>query len=408
MPEYHLHLQTPPMHTPNDGVASSEVLQTSLEAIKQQIVMEYHKLNAYYQERLNKLQAQGVPLYTTAKQTMNMKKNRYSNILAMEFSRVRLQGYRDLFLESDYINANYINGELPGSEKAYISCQAPLPSTVSHFWLMIWEQKSSVIVMLTRLQERGRCKACEYWPNFGETKKWGDINVTFTKTKKICKYLTMRTLVLEKTNEKPRQIIQLQYTEWPDFGIPSSSNVIRTLVRSMDNAKAKGLAAGLNGPVVAHCSAGVGRTGTFLAIHISLQKMKFYRTLESVNVPQTVLLLRQTRAGMVQTAEQYLFIYEAVKDAQMRHQYGTYSPFPSPPTPCNTTPCNPPGFDSAAITQRLADSRLLAKSLPVESMCISSGPLSPFTPAGPFKRKRNSLHATRKRKLHTSHPVAVE
>eukprot|EP00005_Dracoamoeba_jomungandri_P004437 CAMPEP_0174250940 /NCGR_PEP_ID=MMETSP0439-20130205/937_1 /TAXON_ID=0 /ORGANISM="Stereomyxa ramosa, Strain Chinc5" /LENGTH=122 /DNA_ID=CAMNT_0015331127 /DNA_START=179 /DNA_END=544 /DNA_ORIENTATION=+ len=122
------------MHTPNDGVASSEVLQTSLEAIKQQIVMEYHKLNAYYQERLNKLQAQGVPLYTTAKQTMNMKKNRYSNILAMEFSRVRLQGYRDLFLESDYINANYINGELPGSEKAYISCQAPLPSTVSHFW----------------------------------------------------------------------------------------------------------------------------------------------------------------------------------------------------------------------------------------------------------------------------------
>jgi len=113
-----------------------------------------------------------------------------------------------------------------------------------------------------------------------------------------------------------RQIVQFHYTEWPDFGIPDSTKTIRELVRWMDLYRMKGAMAGLNGPVVTHCSAGVGRTGTFLAVHVCLEKMKYFNSLDQINIPRTVLLLRQSRSWMVQTAEQYQFIYDVLKDAR--------------------------------------------------------------------------------------------
>lgn len=234
----------------------------------------------------------------------------------MEPTRVKLQGYRDFYLDTDYINANYISGEIPGSERAYISCQAPLPNTLLHFWLMMWENNSSVIVMLTRLVERDRQKAIPYWPeNVGDSRRFGSIVVTHRKSKTINSFLEMRTFEVERDGVK-RQIVQFHYTEWPDFGIPDTTKTTRELVCWMDLYRMKGATAGLNGPVVTHCSAGVGRTGTFLAVHICLEKMKFYNSLDQVNIPRTVLLLRQSRTGMVQTAEQYQFIYEVLKDAR--------------------------------------------------------------------------------------------
>jgi len=113
-----------------------------------------------------------------------------------------------------------------------------------------------------------------------------------------------------------RQIFQFHYTEWPDFGIPSSTKTIRELICVMDLYKMKGAMAGLTGPIVTHCSAGVGRTGTFIAVHICIEKMKYHNSLDQINIPRTVLFLRQCRSGMVQTAEQYRFIYEVIRDVR--------------------------------------------------------------------------------------------
>ncbi|KAL6080508.1 PTPRM [Balamuthia mandrillaris] len=310
------------------------------EAHVKSIEKEFARINELYQKKVE--EAESLGLFASATTRKNFRKNRYHNILAQEHTRVKLQSYRNFGIDSDYINANFINGEIPGSQHAYISCQAPLPNTMLHFWLMVWENKCAVILMLTRLTERERPKADLYWPELvGGSCSYGPFTVTFDKSKLINPYLEMRTFTLELDNSHSsfegefggekmrRQIVQFHYTEWPDFGIPKDTTTIRHLVRLMDLYKLKGKQAGLDGPVVAHCSAGVGRTGTFIAVHVCLEKMKFYNSLDQINIPQTVLLLRQSRSGMVQTQEQYRFIYEAVKDARAELQETAPKVFPS-------------------------------------------------------------------------------
>lgn len=276
---------------------------------------EFDRLNALYEQQLEGMEDKGAGLYCAARARLNYLKNRYSNILALEHSRVRLMGANEFHLDSDYINANYIDGEVAGSKKAYICCQAPLPNTLTHFWLMLWENECAVIVMLTRLFERDRAKATQYWPEReGESRQFALFTVTLLRVKEVSSHLTLRKLRLEKDGVA-RTVMHFHYTEWPDFGAPSSTQTIRDLVGLMDVYKMHGKIAGLNGPIVAHCSAGVGRAGTFVAIHMCLEKMKHHHTLE-VNVAQTVMQLRKFRAGMVQTQEQYRFIYEVLRDAR--------------------------------------------------------------------------------------------
>jgi protein tyrosine phosphatase len=292
---------------------------------------EFEQLNLQYQADLNQQLQKGVMMFASATTRTNYHKNRYSNILATEATRVKLIAHRDLFLDSDYINANFIDGEIPGSKKTYIACQAPLPSTLSHFWLMLWESESAVIVMLTRLCERERVKATAYWPeDVGERKDFGPFCVTFVKGKIVSAYLEQRVFDVEFGGQT-RQIVQLHYTEWPDFGTPESTQTIRELVGLMDVYRMKGKLSGLGGPIVTHCSAGVGRAGTFVAIHICLEKMKYFNSLDQViDIPQTVMLLRQSRTGMVQTPEQYRFIYEVVRDARVEFKERAQRVFASP------------------------------------------------------------------------------
>ncbi len=171
--------------------------------------------------------------------------------------------------------------------------------------------------MLTRLCERERVKATAYWPeDVGEKKHFGPFSVTYVKGKIINTYLEQRVFEVEHAGQT-RQIVHLHYTEWPDFGTPRSTQTIRVLAELVDAHREAGRRAGLDGPIVTHCSAGVGRAGTFIAIHINLEKMKMKHSdqQEAVDIPRTVALLRQSRAGMVQTAEQYQFIYDVVRDA---------------------------------------------------------------------------------------------
>jgi protein tyrosine phosphatase len=226
---------------------------------------------------------------------------------------------------SDYINANYISGEVPGSENTYISTQGPLPGTVGDFWRMVWEQNSKIVVMLTKEVEGGRAKCVKYWPD-KDSRIYDDIRVSPESIDLSSKQVTTRHLILEhlKTNEK-RKVVHYQYKEWPDHGLPSSTKAFLHLVHSAKRVDK-------DGPIVVHCSAGIGRSGTFCAVHALVQKMreelKTKGSLPPLNIVETVLNLRDQRPGMVQTKEQYMFCYLALQEEfqQLSQDKGSSAP----------------------------------------------------------------------------------
>lgn len=244
--------------------------------------------------------------FISAMKNDNRNKNRYSNVLAIERTRVKLTN------STDYINANYVNGEIPGTEKQYIATQGPLEETTYDFWLMVWNEGTTIIVMLTRLVENDRVKCYRYWPKEGSMTLNNHFRITNVPpvVKKKGGILVRRKFLLEnlKTGES-REIMHLQYKEWPDHGLPVSTTNFRQLLHMVDQI--------LNGnaPIVVHCSAGIGRTGTFCTVHSTIARIEDqYKHHQPVNcnILQTVLRLREERAGMVQTKEQYIFCYMAV------------------------------------------------------------------------------------------------
>jgi len=209
--------------------------------------------------------------------------------------------------DSDYINASFIQCY----KQKYISCQAPLPNTTQHFWLMIWEQRSSIIIMLTRIIEGERKKADIYWPNEGNTEEYGSISVELTS---VCKFpnITIRIFNIRHSNStEVREIVQLHYTEWPDFGVPKTTHSIRDLIRLMNLFKER---QALNGPIIAHCSAGIGRCGSFFGILGFMEKLHDGITIDKISMLDIVVQMRKSRCGMVQTDIQYIFMHQVLED----------------------------------------------------------------------------------------------
>jgi protein tyrosine phosphatase len=222
-------------------------------------------------------------------------------------------------LEHDYINANLILGSnLPGHPKGkYIACQAPLPSTISDFWWMVWQEKSCVIVMLTRFREKGTLKAHQYWPQeVDEENSYGNFQVKLVSQKGVSG-ICINTLKVTKRDlggagaGEQRMIYHLFYSEWPDFGVPKSTKSLRSLISYTNLYSDRGKTDGTSGPIVCHCSAGIGRTGTFVAVHAGIELIE---ATVIPNVPGLVTGMRSCRSGMIQTDAQYLFVYEALND----------------------------------------------------------------------------------------------
>uniref|UniRef100_A0A8C7LDZ7 Tyrosine-protein phosphatase non-receptor type 9 n=1 Tax=Oncorhynchus kisutch TaxID=8019 RepID=A0A8C7LDZ7_ONCKI len=223
---------------------------------------------------------------------------------------------------SDYINASLMDGYKRSN--AYIATQGPLPKTFGDFWRMVWEQMVLIVVMTTRVVERGRVKCGQYWPKEeGTTEQHGHFLVRNTS---IQLYQDFRLSHLELYNSQTgerREVSHYLYVSWPDFGVPKCALAMldfREHVQQRQEAALRSLGAEWVGPpggppLVVHCSAGIGRTGTFCTLDICLSRLEDIGT---VDVCETVRRMRTQRAFSIQTWDQYYFCYTAVIEYAQR------------------------------------------------------------------------------------------
>ncbi|MCI4381694.1 hypothetical protein PGIGA_G00254890 [Pangasianodon gigas] len=259
--------------------------------------------NCGFAEQYEDLKAVGTAQTKNSALAMENKgKNRYNNVLPYDSSRVKLSIHGSPF--DDYINANYISGY--NSKKEYIAAQGPLPATVNEFWRMIWEKHAHTIVMLTKCYEQGRVKCEKYWPP--ETKLYNNILVTSSSEIELEDWTIRDFTIKNVKTAETRNVRQFHFTAWPDHGVPETTEVLinfRHLVREhMDSFSH-------NAPAVVHCSAGVGRTGTFIALdHLIFQIERE----NMVDIYGLIHDMRMHRPLMVQTEDQYVFLNQCASD----------------------------------------------------------------------------------------------
>jgi len=323
-------------------------LPSYLQLSKPQLLQKFHEIRLLEDERIHDAtvkQSQSKWSVNEGIKGFELRRNRYTNILPYDLTRVKLQVAKNSGF-SDYINANCINLNLSNQwdksckEANYISTQGPTSTTTSHFWQMVMQstkEKDVVVCMVTPIQEYGISKCFKYWCDkkddytiFNKDND-GFINhlrlkcmedITTTDIKGV--YYTK--LKLQSYIPKSHEILQekiihhLYYDQWTDFSKPDDWKSIYQLTqraRELNHPK---------NPIIVHCSAGVGRTGTFITLDYLFNCVSQYfpQTKEQEDEQQEqqeqqdlieliVLLLRTQRMMMVQSEEQYLFIYESLK-----------------------------------------------------------------------------------------------
>ncbi|XP_052242472.1 tyrosine-protein phosphatase 10D-like [Dreissena polymorpha] len=230
-------------------------------------------------------------------------KNRYTNIMPFDHSRVKLRALDDVE-GSDFINANFVPGYT--SPRAFIATQGPMQMTFDEFWRMVWEQNVDTIVMLTKLVEKGRIKCDQYWPNTNDPVFYGEVVVSIKSESNLSDY-TLKIFEIKTSKGASRMVKHFWYLKWPDMGCPEDPKMLLDFVKTVRQHTNR---PDRTSPTVVHCSAGVGRTGTFIAVDNLLQHIRDH---DSVDIFQLVLDMREHRCNMVQTEDQFVFIYECLK-----------------------------------------------------------------------------------------------
>ncbi|KAM4634950.1 tyrosine-protein phosphatase non-receptor type 13 isoform 3-T4 [Polymixia lowei] len=228
----------------------------------------------------------------------NKKKNRYKNIVPFDTTRVVLGK------DGGYINANFIKMPVKDENFLYIACQGPLPTTLGDFWQMVWEQKSNVIAMMTQEVEGGKVKCQRYWPDTPRTAEMVDdrLQITLVKDQYLDNFVIRVIEVKDVQTNEIQHVTHLNYTGWPDHGTPSQPEQLLTFISYMRHIHR-------SGPIVTHCSAGIGRSGTLICIDVVLGLISKDADFDISDVVRNMRLQRQ---GMVQTEEQYIFCYQVI------------------------------------------------------------------------------------------------
>uniref|UniRef100_A0A6B2L976 Protein-tyrosine-phosphatase n=1 Tax=Arcella intermedia TaxID=1963864 RepID=A0A6B2L976_9EUKA len=255
---------------------------------------------------------------TEAEQPYNVDKNRWPDVLPPDSTRVRLNPIPGV-IGSDYINASFIMSS-NGDKQGYVCSQGPMENTIDDFWRLVWDHKIRVFSMLTKEVEKNQVKSARYWPSEKDKPTvYGKIEVTLISENQIEDEFIIRefTVIHQENLDDKRSMIHFQYTGWPDHGIPSNTKHFIDLMDRVDTAiKERG------GPIGLHCSAGIGRTGTFCAVHINInilrEHFKKHNDPPPLNLVNTILLLRKQRPGMVQTKEQFFFCYKSILDVYIK------------------------------------------------------------------------------------------
>ncbi|KAM8907895.1 tyrosine-protein phosphatase non-receptor type 5 isoform 2-T3 [Spinachia spinachia] len=280
--------------TPREAVAREYLLAAGRPLTRLQLrdaVSNAHRLHAEFAEiPMNFIDPKelDVPNHGT--------KNRYKTILPNPHSRVILKSKSCNDPLSSYINANYIRGYL-GDEKAFIATQGPMVNTVNDFWQMAWQEEVPVVVMITKLKEKNE-KCVLYWPE--KRGIYGKVEVLVTGLRE-CDHYTARSLTL-KCGNQTRAVQHYWYTSWPDHKTPDATMPLLQLMSDVEAERRVG-------PVIVHCSAGIGRTGCFIATTIGCQQLQREG---GVDVLSITCQLRADRGGMIQTGEQYEFVHHAL------------------------------------------------------------------------------------------------
>ncbi|XP_065792401.1 receptor-type tyrosine-protein phosphatase C isoform X2 [Muntiacus reevesi] len=281
----------------------------NVEPIHADVLLETYKRKIADEGRLFLAEFQSIPRVFSkfsikdARKSFNQNKNRYVDILPYDYNRVELSDING-DPGSNYINASYIDGFK--EPRKYIAAQGPRDETVDDFWRMIWEQKATVIVMVTRCEEGNKNKCAEYWPSVEEgIRVYGDVIVEINEHKRCPDYIIQKlTVGNRKEKANGRAVTHIQFTSWPDHGVPEDPHLLLKLRRRVN-----AFSNFFSGPIVVHCSAGVGRTGTYIGIDAMLEGLEAEN---KVDVYGYVVKLRRQRCLMVQVEAQYILIHQAL------------------------------------------------------------------------------------------------
>ncbi|XP_072041267.1 receptor-type tyrosine-protein phosphatase mu-like [Amphiura filiformis] len=288
---------TPPSETSTEAI-STQVGPITVELFEQYVLAKKESVSNSFKVDFKTLPSDNLHPWHAAKKPENKKKNRYGNITTYDNSRVTLTPLEG-DPHSDFINASFIDSVYESD--MYIASQGPNTESVEDFWRMIWQYKIKTVVMLTMLFESGKVKCEQYWPE--EKVVLGGFNVTPNKEEKFADFVIRRFQLEQISTGEIRELRQFHFIEWPDMGVPQCPSLLN-FMNVVNSYKPRNA-----GPPVIHCSAGVGRTGTYITIEAMRQQAKRDGT---IDVYDFVSKMRQKRMKMVQTSAQYRFIFDTL------------------------------------------------------------------------------------------------
>ncbi|XP_069125801.1 receptor-type tyrosine-protein phosphatase epsilon-like [Argopecten irradians] len=296
--------QVPRKSTPSDtDYYNHGSVGSFVSGLKSMVEKKLQNKAKAFEDEYKSLPSGALHKHDIGKMEQNKAKNRFKTTFPYDHSRVVLKAVGN-DSHSDYINANYIDSVT--KHKEYVATQGPRPGTVNDFWRMMWQLNTGKIVMLTNLVEGGRPKCDKYWPDEGQPLVTTHYNIILDRERSYAFYVIRDLKVTEKKTKAVRQIHQFHYTSWPDHGTPDPTELV------LFHRRVKNYEATLKGKMVVHCSAGIGRTGTFLALDALLI---YGKETERIDVLEYIKTMRKDRVNMVQTVEQYIAVHQLLVEA---------------------------------------------------------------------------------------------